>query len=110
MGDYTFYCINDENLTLDAAESMQFGHTLERFLRELILTKPALGTLFLAKTDMCDDFYRIDLAQSDVQKLGLTFHHVSKSINPDDQLVTIPLVILIGWKNSSRCSPQLMRR
>ena len=100
VGDYSFYGINDESLPLAAVESMQFGHALERFLRELLLANPALGPIFLAKTDISDGFYRIDLAPQDIPKLGLIFPQVSKSRHPDDQLVALPLVLPMGWKFS----------
>ena len=36
---------------------MQFGHALDRILRELILTDPALGPVQLLKLDISDGFY-----------------------------------------------------
>ena len=62
---------------------------------------PALIPLFLAKTDMHDGFYRIDLVPSDVPKLGLIFTQVSKSSNHNYQLVVPTLVLLLVWPNSS---------
>ena len=100
IGDYSFYGVNDESQPFAAVESMQFGHALERFLRELLLANPALGPIYLAKTDVSDGFYRIDLAPSDVPKLGLLFPQVSESSDPDDQLVALPLVLPMGWKYS----------
>ena len=87
--------MNDESLPLDVMESMQFFHTLERFLKELLLAKPELGPLFLDKTYISDGFYRIDIAPSDIPKLGLIFPRVSKSSNPDDYVVDLPLVLLV---------------
>ena len=100
IGDYSFYIINDKSISLDAVESMTFFHTLEHFLRELTLSNPALGLLCLAKTDIYDSFYRNDLAQSDIPKLGLIFPQVSESITPDDQPVSLPLVIPMVRTNS----------
>ena len=100
IGDYSFYGVNDETIPLAALESMQFGHALERFLRELLLANPALGPVHLAKTDCSDGFYRIDLAPSDIPKLGLVFPQESVPANPDDQLVALPLVLPMGWKLS----------
>ena len=100
IGDYSFYGVNDESQPFAAVESMQFGHALERFLRELLLANPALGPIYLAKTDVSDGFYRIDIAPQDVPKLGLLFPQVSDSSNPDDQLVALPLVLPMGWKYS----------
>ena len=100
IGDYSFSGVNAESQPFAAVESMQFGHALERFLRELLLANPALGPVYLAKTDVSDGFYRIDIAPQDVPKLGLLFPQVSDSSNPDDQLVALPLVLPMGWKYS----------
>ena len=98
VGEYSFYGINDESLPLTATEYMEFGHTLEHFLQELLLANPALCPLFLAKTDISDGFYRIDLAPSDVPKLGLIFTQVSSISNPEGQIFSLHLVLPMGWK------------
>jgi len=96
VGDYSFYGINKETVPLAATESMQFGTAFERFLRELLLADPALGPIYLSKTDVSDGFYRIDIAPADVPKLGLLFPQEG-SVKPDDQLVALPLVLPMGW-------------
>ena len=58
--DYTWSGVNAETLPLAAKEAMQFGHALERILREILLANPAHGPVLLNKTDLSDGFYRID--------------------------------------------------
>ena len=55
--DYTWSGVNTETLPLVAKESMQFGHALERILREIILANPAHGPVLLNKTDLSNGFY-----------------------------------------------------
>ena len=93
--DYTWYGVNDDTLRLVPLEAMQFGHTLERFLRELLLADPAQGPIFMMKLDISDGFYRIAVAPDDIPKLGVVF--------PSDDgqaLVALPLVLPMGWCNS----------
>ena len=75
---------------------MQFGHALDRILRELILSDPALGPVQLPKLDISDGFYRVNLNIDDIPKLGVAF-----STKPGEpHLVVFPLVLPMGWKNS----------
>ena len=94
--DYTWSQVNEDTLPLVALESMQFGHALERILRELLLANPAHGPAYLNKTDLSDGFYREDLCPGDAPKLGVVYPTVTSSQN----LVAIPLVLPMGWKNS----------
>ena len=96
VGDYSFYGINNDTVPLAAVESMQFGTAFERFLRELLLANPEHGPIYLSKTDCSDGFYRMDLAPADVPKLGLLFPQEG-SVEADDQLVALPLVLPMGW-------------
>ena len=96
VGDYSFYGINNDTVPLAAVESMQFGSAFERFLRELLLANPEHGPIYLSKTDCSDGFYRMDLAPADVPKLGLLFPQEG-SVEADDQLVALPLVLPMGW-------------
>ena len=89
---------------------MQFGHAFESFLRELILANTALGPLFLVKTEISDGFYLTDFAPSCIPKLGLIFPQASTSSNTDDQIVALPLVLLMGWEILYPSSPQLLKR
>ena len=94
--DYTWSGVNPETLPLAPGEAMQFGHALERYLREILLADPELGKVYLAKFDISDGFYRIHLNVDDIFKLAVVFP------TPKGQpaLVALPLVLPMGWKNS----------
>ena len=96
IGDYSWSGVNAATQPLAPHQAMQFGHALDRFLRELLLANPAQGPLFLMKIDIADGFYRINVNPNDIPKLGLAFptrpgHETS---------VALPLVLPMGWKNS----------
>ena len=94
--DYSWWGVNDDTLPLAAMESMQFGHALERILREILLANPALGPVRLMKVDISDGFYRIDLNVDDIPKLGVVF----PTEDGEEPLIAFPLVLPMGWKNS----------
>mmetsp|Transcript_21332 Transcript_21332/g.32959 ORF Transcript_21332/g.32959 Transcript_21332/m.32959 type:complete len:780 (+) Transcript_21332:5035-7374(+) len=94
--DYSFSDVNAETLPLAAVESMQFGHALDRILREVLLADPALGPVQLLKVDISDGFYRINLNVGDIPKLGVAF----PTKPGEEELVALPLVLPMGWKNS----------
>jgi hypothetical protein len=94
--DYSWWNVNDNMLPLAAMESMQFGHALERILREILLANPAFGPVYLIKLDISDGFYRIALNVDDIPKLGVAFLMAQHA----DPLVAFPLVLPMGWKNS----------
>ena len=94
--DYSWWGVNDDTLPLAAMESMQFGHALERILREILLSNPAFGPVQLMKVDISDGFYRIDVNVDDVPKLGVVF----PTEDGEEPLVAFPLVLPMGWKNS----------
>jgi Reverse transcriptase (RNA-dependent DNA polymerase). len=94
--DYSFYGINQETLPLIADDAMQFGHTLDRILRHILLADPQHGPVHLLKLDIADGFYRIDLCPDDIPRLGVVFP-VPPGTEP---LVALPLVLPMGWKNS----------
>ena len=75
---------------------MQFGHALERFLRELLLADPKLGPVELLKLDIGDGFYRCNVAIPDIAKSGLLF----PVAEGEEELVAFPLVLPMGWVNS----------
>ena len=53
---------------------MQFGHTLDRILKEILLANPAYGSVLMSKYDINDGFYQIDLKVEDmIPKLGVAF-------------------------------------
>jgi len=75
-------------------ESMQFGHALDRLLREILLANPTNGYTEMLKVDLSDGFYRINLNIDDILKLGVVF----PSSDPNKKLVALPLVLPMGWK------------
>ena len=97
IGDYTWSGVNQDTLPLFASEAMQFGHALERILREILLANPSHGPVYLTKTDLSDGFYRVNLTPEDAPKLGLVF----RTRPGEEKLVAIPLVTPMGRKNSS---------
>ena len=94
--DYTWSGVNDDTLPLAPLEAMQFGHALDRYLRELLLSNPAWGPLYLIKLDISDGFYRVGLSPLDIPKLGVVF----PTRPGHDPKVALPLVLPMGWKNS----------
>ena len=75
---------------------MQFGHAIERILREILLANPEHGPVKVNKTDLSDGFYCKDLNPLDAHKLGVIFPTTPGS----PHLVAIPRVLPVGWKNS----------
>ena len=94
--DYTWSGVNHDTLPLAAMEAMQFGHALERILREILLANPAHGPVKLNKTDLSDGFYRVDLNSDDAPKLGVVYPTKPGT----EPMVAVPLVLPMGWKNS----------
>ena len=94
--DYSFSGVNSETLPLAALDSMQFGHALDRILREILLADPAMGPVQMLKIDLSDGFYRLDLNVEDIPKLGVVF----PTNEGEEPLVAFPLVLPMGWKNS----------
>lgn len=94
--DYSWSNVNADTLPLAAMEAMQFGHALDRILREILLANPAFGPVRLMKVDISDGFYRIDLNVDDIPKLGVVF----PTLNGEEPLIAFPLVLPMGWKNS----------
>jgi len=87
--------VNDDTLPLIKEESMQFGHTLDRLLREILLANPTNDYTEMLKVDLSDGFYRINLNIEDIPKLGVVF----PSSDPSKKLVALSLVLPLGWKN-----------
>ncbi|KAL3806886.1 hypothetical protein ACHAXA_000796 [Cyclostephanos tholiformis] len=50
--DYSWSHVNGDTLPLAAVEAMQFGHALDRILREVLLADPARGPIYLLKLDI----------------------------------------------------------
>ena len=94
--DYSYYQVNDETVELFFKESMQFGHALDRILREILLANPKFGPVNLIKIDIADGFYRLDINPTDIPKLAVIF----PTLPGQQRLVALPLVLPMGWKNS----------
>ena len=94
--DYSWWNVNADTLPLAAMEAMQFGHALDRILREILLADPALGPVQLIKLDISDGFYRIAVNIDDIPKLGVIFPTPPGA----EPLIAFPLVLPMGWTNS----------
>ena len=94
--DYSYSDVNKETVELFADEAMQFGHALDRLLRQILLADPSSGPVKIIKVDISDGFYRLCLAPTDIPKLGVVF----PTLPGQQRLVALPLVLPMGWKNS----------
>ena len=54
-------------------EAMQFGHALDRIIRNILLSDPKFGPSYIHKVDISDGFYRIALTIEDIPKLAVMF-------------------------------------
>ena len=94
--DYTWSKVNQETVPIAPINAMQFGHALDRILREILIANPNFGDVKLIKLDISDGFYRVGLKVDDIPKLGVAF----PSRPHQEKLVALPLVLPMGWKNS----------
>lgn len=88
IGNYTWSQVNQEAVPIFASESMQFGHALERLLREILLANlpMALSMSSRLTLDLSDGFFcRVKL---NANELGLVF----PTRPGEEPLVAIPLV------------------
>jgi hypothetical protein len=97
--DYSWYDVNNDTIPIYPKEAMQFGHALDRILREIILADPTLGPTYLLKLDISDGFYRVNLNIDDIPKLGVAF----PTRPGEEPLVALPLVLPMGWTASPPC-------
>ena len=95
LGDYSYSKLNPKTLPISALSSMQYDRVLDRLIREVIISNPALGPMHTLKSDVSDGFYRIGLHPTYAPKLGL----VIPSEGENEDLVVIPLTLPMGWKN-----------
>ena len=77
-------------------EAIQFGHMLDRLLREILLADQSHEPPEMMKVDIADGFYRIQLNVGDIPKLGVVF----PTRDSKEPLVAFPLVLPMGWVNS----------
>ena len=94
--DYSYSDVNEETIKLYADEAMQFGHALDRLLRQILLADPSSGPVKIIKVDISDGFYRLCLSPTDIPKLAVVF----PTLPGQQRLVALPLVLPMGWKNS----------
>ena len=94
--DYTFWGQNVETLALNP-NSLQFGKALDRLLYKLETADTRHGPLFLIKVDISDGYYRIPLQLDSIAKLAA----VMPKEQGEEQLVALPMVLPMGWKNSA---------
>jgi len=94
--DYSWYDVNVDTLPRAPSEAVQFGHALDRILREILLADPMLGPIYMLKLDISDGFYRVNLAIEDIPHLGVVF----PVADGEEPLVAFPLVLPMGWTSS----------
>ena len=75
---------------------MQFEHTLEQILLEILVANPDNGLVLLNKTNLSDGFYRVDLNNKDTPKLEVVFPTKTGAA----PMIAMPLVLSMVWKNS----------
>ena len=88
---YSFSTINSETLHISELCAIQYGRALYRLLRQLVLSDPALGTVYILKVDISDRFYSIELQREEYPKPE---YDVEDPVN-------IPLTLPMVRKNSS---------
>ena len=96
LGDYSFSNLNSETLPISAMSSIQYVWSLERLIRQVFVSDPALGPVHVLKADFCEVFYRIGSRSTDATKIGLVFFLEGE----DKELAAIPLTLPMWWKNS----------
>jgi hypothetical protein len=70
LADHSQWGVNEHTLPWAPKEAMQFGGTLPRILQMVRRANPAFGPVHLAKFDLKDGFYQLQLRPWDA--LGLT--------------------------------------
>ena len=94
--DYTYSNVNQVTQPNAPPEAMQFGRTLDRILRKILLANPAKGKVYLLKVDLADGYYRMHLDSHSSPKLAVVF----PNLPGEPPLVALPTRIPMGWKNS----------
>ena len=83
--------VNANTLLLIHLDAMQFKYTLEWLLREILLVDPRYCKIYLVKFDLLDGFYRLELAPSDISKLGV----ILLKFKNTEELIAFPLTLSI---------------
>ena len=71
IGYYSYSNLNAETLTIAALYTMQYGRMLDRLIREVVITEPALGPIYVYKADVSNRFNCTGMKPKDITKLGL---------------------------------------
>ena len=58
IGNYSYFKTNAETLPVACLSAMQFGWALDCLIRKIVYADPALGYVYLLKSDVPDGFYR----------------------------------------------------
>ena len=56
IGNYSYFKTNARTLPVACLSNMQYGRALDRLLREIVFVKPALGYVYLIKSDVSEGF------------------------------------------------------
>ena len=94
--DYTFFEVNQHTEHVAPSEAMQFGRALQRVLYRLSRANPVYGPVYMAKYDLSDGFYRIQLRPRAIPSLGVLL----PVAEGEDPLVALPMVLPMGWTES----------
>ena len=74
---------------------MQYGWSLDRLIRKVVIDNPAPGPVRVLKAGVSDYFYCIGLFPTDDPKTGIVF----PSEGEDEELVAILVTLPMRWKN-----------
>ena len=73
LEDYSYSNINSETIPIAVMPAMQYGRSLERLIREVVIAYPAPGPVHVLKEDVSASFYCIELQPTDSPKMGIVF-------------------------------------
>ena len=94
--DYSFYDINQECAQLAPAEAMQFGKALLRVIYQIVHANPKYGPTYLAKYDLSDGYYRVQLSADIAACLTVLL----PTAPGEEPLAAVPLTLPMGWSES----------
>ena len=101
--DYTWYLINQLTLKYAPEDAMQFGRALIRIIQRIVYADPRFGPVYMAKYDLKDGFYRVQLHPSTIPRLAV----ILPRWEGETQLIAFPLTLPMGWTESPPyfCAP-----
>ena len=71
LRNYSFTSIDAKTFPIAALSAIQYGRALDRLIRDLVISYPSLGPVYVLEADISDGFYCIVLHPKDKPKLGL---------------------------------------